>query len=353
MAMLVSTACLGQDLQQQLLDDKYIEGIAIAIPPFTSHVDNDSYKWLEKGLADMLATDIAMVKRIRVVPRLPLEKILKEQSLSLSDIIDKDKSASIGKLIGATTIVTGNFTLAGNFMRIDAQCFDTTKGVSTGAASVQGNPNEVFALEKLLAIKLLNALNVKLSPTEMVLLMQISSQSLNAVKNAMYGREALFQGDKDAAKQYFQKALKADPFYRQAKRELDKASVIVSGADLLKAAKDDLAKKAAQRKALEQLYDKFIHELYDIKLGKPTTKTDSNNPNAINLHIPITIKMQIDKVIEFVEELDKIAYGNSGVRFEVTHLRSVYKTVRLSEENAKWLTPDIVASITRIELSDK
>lgn len=57
--------------------------------------------------ADILVTELAKTDRFILVERQKLEKIMQEQKLGMTGVIDPDTAAKVGKLLGAAAIVTG------------------------------------------------------------------------------------------------------------------------------------------------------------------------------------------------------------------------------------------------------
>ncbi|MCX7677947.1 MAG: CsgG/HfaB family protein [Spirochaetes bacterium] len=60
--------------------------------------------------SDAVTHHLFKTGRVEVVERQELEKILKEQKLSMTGILDSDKTVKIGKLLGADVIVIGRGT---------------------------------------------------------------------------------------------------------------------------------------------------------------------------------------------------------------------------------------------------
>jgi len=127
--------------------------MVISVLYFEDNTQEEKSAWLSKGLADMLVTDIARTKGITVVQRENVQKVLKEQVFSLSDLADETKIAEAGKLLGANVLLTGAYSRAGPTLRIDAQLVDVQTGATVNATSVQGK--NVLNLQKQLSLRVL------------------------------------------------------------------------------------------------------------------------------------------------------------------------------------------------------
>ncbi|MFB6307646.1 MAG: CsgG/HfaB family protein [Flavobacteriales bacterium] len=178
-------------------------GKKVTVPKFTpSGKKAQKEKWLKVGLADMILNDIAATGKLEVVPRRALEKIMEEQKIQQSGAINKKTAVKIGKMVGADLLVSGNYQLIENYIRINTTVYDVEKGVSVGAANVSGNVNEVFKLEKLLVTKLLKNLDLSLSQEEKINFFRTSSQNLKALEKNYKGELAREKGNKKQPEEF-------------------------------------------------------------------------------------------------------------------------------------------------------
>lgn len=92
--------------------------------------------YLSGGIADILTTTLAGSSQLSVVERGQLNLITDELKLGLSGLVDEKSAAEVGKLTGATYMVSGSFMPLGKSMRIDAKVVETaTATVISGAAA--------------------------------------------------------------------------------------------------------------------------------------------------------------------------------------------------------------------------
>jgi len=85
---------------------------------------------LGKFIAEELITSISMLKgkNITVIERRLLMKVLEEQKLSTSDLLEPEAIKKLHKLLGAEYIITGSITELGDEVRINARVISTTTG---------------------------------------------------------------------------------------------------------------------------------------------------------------------------------------------------------------------------------
>jgi len=191
----------------------------------------------EYGIASMFMTDIESIGLFNVISRERLKDILKEQTLQYSGLVDLETAVEVGKLAAAHYILTGSFTEMNGKLRIEAQVFSVEKGTQLGAASVTGETNRFFQIEKQLVLKLSVYLKAILTEEEKAkIAMNIDTRSVNASLSNYSGEIAVLkahelrekgkmdEADKvlQKAKENFKKALKHDPNYKRAERNLTK-----------------------------------------------------------------------------------------------------------------------------------
>src|SRR5215470_3924272 len=71
--------------------------------------DRGDFDGLGKGIADLLINDMAVNPTMRIVERERIQSILQEQSLVQSKSIDPQTAVKLGKLLGASYMITGGF----------------------------------------------------------------------------------------------------------------------------------------------------------------------------------------------------------------------------------------------------
>ena len=95
--------------------------IKVAVMEFENNSGKQDLEHLKKGIRDMITTDITQVNDITVVEQARIDQILKEINFSRSEYFDKENSVKIGKMIGASYLLTGSYLLNKNTIRIDVR----------------------------------------------------------------------------------------------------------------------------------------------------------------------------------------------------------------------------------------
>lgn len=97
---------------------------------------NGTITELGKLIPEELTTRLFQTGEFQVVERQLLNKVLQEQKLGMSGMIDASSAAQIGKLLGVDAIVTGTVTDRGDAIRINARMIETEKAHVFAVASV-------------------------------------------------------------------------------------------------------------------------------------------------------------------------------------------------------------------------
>ncbi|MEI2780093.1 MAG: FlgO family outer membrane protein [Candidatus Competibacter sp.] len=119
----------------------------LVVTPFTynNHPTEFSINLQEKLITSLVN------KGIKVVERSQLEKVLKEQQLSYSGLVDLSSAQQVGKLLGAGGIVLGTITDEGNAVAVNSRLVEvgTADIVAAAEAELAKTPVVAQGLEKI------------------------------------------------------------------------------------------------------------------------------------------------------------------------------------------------------------
>ena len=137
------------------------ERLSIAVLPFESR--GFSGEIGDMDLLDKMITGFVNVKRFKVIERAQLEKIIEEQKLGLTGILDATTAAEVGKGIGVDAVVVGSVTRARNSLSIDARLIDTETATIISAKDAYSNRIDMQNISQMvseLAMKIKNDLPI-------------------------------------------------------------------------------------------------------------------------------------------------------------------------------------------------
>ena len=88
-----------------------------------------------KYLSEELITRLFMTQKFDVIERRLLNKVLDEQKISLSGLIDSNSIRELGKILGVDAIVTGTITDLGTSLKVNARIISTETGLVFAVAA--------------------------------------------------------------------------------------------------------------------------------------------------------------------------------------------------------------------------
>jgi TolB-like protein len=202
----------------------------------------NQYQPWEFGIPSMIMTDLESIGLFNILSWERLKDISEQLKFQYMGMVDEDQAVEVGRLAAARYLLTGNFMIMDQTLRIEAKVLSVESGILIGASAVTGKIDHFFELEKKLVIKMTSYLGAVLTADEKTRLAQnVETMSINASLNNYAGEVALIkadqfkvQGRKDLAKKLiqqartkFEKAVEQDPDYRRAQKNLASLAMAV------------------------------------------------------------------------------------------------------------------------------
>jgi eukaryotic-like serine/threonine-protein kinase len=128
----------------------------VAVLPFANVTGEQESDHFADGLTDEVITDLSMIKTLRVISR---------QSAMRLKGSDKDLRA-LARELGARYVLTGSIRRAGVGLRITAQLVDARADAQLWADKFNGTLEDVFEIQERLSRQIVDALRLRLTPTE-------------------------------------------------------------------------------------------------------------------------------------------------------------------------------------------
>jgi hypothetical protein len=91
---------------------------------------------LAAATAETLRSALIQLNRVSVIERGQIEQVIREQRFNGTGLVDGDAAITLGKLVGAGTIIVGSVTRFGQTYTINARALDTLTGEALTAANV-------------------------------------------------------------------------------------------------------------------------------------------------------------------------------------------------------------------------
>jgi TolB-like protein len=203
---------------------KEVDARTIAVMYFQNNamLNKEAMAPLEKGLTDMLITELSKIEALKVVERAQLQQLVKEMGLGASGAVSPETAQQMGKLLGAETLLLGSFAtdMAGKKMRIDARIVETETGLTLKAEEITDKVESLFKMVGKLTRKIAKKLDVKLTKKDKKRLDKAENKSFQAVMFYSRGLDHEDEEEYEAALEMYKKALKINPGYTKARERI-------------------------------------------------------------------------------------------------------------------------------------
>jgi len=201
------------------------ESNTVAVMPFSYAGTDSAIQPLGRGLAQLLVTDLAKSRQIRVLERERMQAIVSELKLSDSARVQPSTALRSGHLLRAAKVVQGSLaTRPGNQLQVNAAVVDVNSAGVKATAQGRDVLERLFDIEKQVALGLFTDMGIQLSPAERQAVDQRPTQNLQAFLLYSRGLEAQDRGDFSGAQAAFDQASSLDPGFRAAATSAANAS---------------------------------------------------------------------------------------------------------------------------------
>ena len=193
-----------------------VKAKAIAVLPFTNMSNDAENEYFSDGLTEELILNLSRLKDVRVVSR----------TTSMQYKGTKKDIKTIGKELAARYVLEGSVRKFQDNIRITAQLIDVESDAQLWAEAYKGTLADVFDIQEQVSKQIVDALMVKLTPTEKVVLSKRSTDNPEAFDLNLRARNflsRLAKNDLHAAVQLFQRAIELDVRYAAAYAGLSEA----------------------------------------------------------------------------------------------------------------------------------
>jgi adenylate cyclase len=181
---------------------------SIAVLPFANMSGDQEQEYFSDGITDDIITDLSKVAGLLVIAR-------------NSSFAYKGKNVdvrTIGRELGVQSVLEGSIRRAGNRVRITAQLIDAGDGGHLWAERYDRDLTDIFAVQDEVALQIVSALKVTLSPAEKERVAEAGTSDVAAHDAFLHGRELILAATKDRYSyersiDFFNEAIARDPDY--------------------------------------------------------------------------------------------------------------------------------------------
>ena len=203
------------------VDVAKIPGNTAAIVRFETTSLPQQYRPLGRGVAELIYADLSNVPNLTLVERLELSTLQKELSMSQTALADKFNSPRVGRLVGASKVITGQLnSMPNNGIELDAGIIDVGPGLAAYPDRQEGKMPEFFKMQKQLSLDIISKLGYEITPQIRNAINKPATESMLALVAYSRGMEYVDQGLYSLAEAEFKSAIKEDPGFSLAKDAL-------------------------------------------------------------------------------------------------------------------------------------
>ncbi|MEE8240821.1 MAG: CsgG/HfaB family protein [Nitrospirales bacterium] len=321
---LSGTGCTSSELAPSQISTQQTPATTITFPSplvlsvlyFEDRTRRPELAWLRKGLADMLVAELARVPSLMVVQRERLDEIIREQTLQLSGRVSDESSVRVGRLAGATVLVTGSIALSGDVLRIDARLVSVEQGILLGTAFAEGRVGEVSAVARSVVGKLLQLLP-RLGDRPVQLAAGFRQGFVTAARANDLGESLSREGKLFQALEEFERAIAADPAYPAARSNYTRIVGSLSGKELLHRVEMD-EPLSADRRILDRIVERLTGAGFEAEVMQ--LGADEARDGSLTVYLPVRLRLSpsaVSAVVEAVQALggvvDRGDIGQTGL----------------------------------------
>ncbi len=182
---------------------------SIAVMPFVNMSEDPKQEYFSDGITEEIITGLSKIPCLFVIAR--------DSTFTYKG--NPVKVQQVGRELGVRYVLEGSVRKAANRVRISAQLIDAKTGYHLWAERYDRDLKDIFALQDGITMKILIALQVKLTEGQQARLFGKGTKNLEAYAKLLQGREHSNRFNRESnvlARQMFKEAIALDPEYAMA-----------------------------------------------------------------------------------------------------------------------------------------
>lgn len=182
---------------------------SIAVLPFANLSTEKDNEYFSEGLTEEIIMNLSKLQMLKVIAR--------GSTMRYATVGKTHKQTAID--LGVQYLLEGSVRRQGRDLRITAQLIDALRDVYVWAETYRGTMEDIFDIQEKVAVEIVQALQLRLSPDETQNLKKRFTENTRAYQLYLQGRffwnKRSEEGLKAAIK-YFEQAIEEDPHYALA-----------------------------------------------------------------------------------------------------------------------------------------
>lgn len=196
-------------------------GNTAAVVRFDASSLPQNYRPLGRAIAELIYADLSHVSKLTLVERLELSALQKELALSQTEFADKFNSPRIGRIVGASKVITGQLiSKPDNGVQLEAGIIDVGPGLAAYPDSREGKVSDIVKMQKQLSLDIISKLGYEITPEIRNAIAKPATESMLALIAYSRGLDYADRGMYSLAEAEFKAALNEDVNFGLAKDAL-------------------------------------------------------------------------------------------------------------------------------------
>jgi len=130
--------------------------INILVYPFVN-TGTAHYSWISAGMTQSVISDLLKISSVAVFSEEDRKRAVREIELGMTGLIRESDVAQVGQIMGAELICSGNFTVSGGKIRVNAKLVSVGEAVVRKAVTLDGSVDKIFELQDRIVTELMAA----------------------------------------------------------------------------------------------------------------------------------------------------------------------------------------------------
>lgn len=169
---------------------------SVAVMTFSNITREPADDWIGTGIAETVSSDLRNIHGLTIIGRARVYDALR--NLSTDAHLKDSRAIDIGRRLGATWVVVGGYQRIGSVVRITASVVEIATGAVNRTVKVDGNIDDIFALQDKIVYEVSQGLNVALRGTEIAGIERQETHSVVAYESYARGMMNLRQATRDS-----------------------------------------------------------------------------------------------------------------------------------------------------------
>ena len=187
------------------------QDIIVSVSDFNVESKNENYAYIGKGISTLVAGELRRTKTIKLLERSQMNKIMEEQKLSLSGMVDEAHQVELGKLMAADYIVFGEIIDMGNSLLVSVRMADVATTEVIWEDSLMEKLETYDYIGAYFAQSILTELKLDVGEETVAKVETKVVKETEAIVALSSGIDAYDKGDEEKAKQELKTVQMLDP----------------------------------------------------------------------------------------------------------------------------------------------